>query len=220
MREAGYALDRGEGKRPDESLRESLLERAIWRRWRWNENLAFNEPQGCFVTNQCTHIQTYQMPLQNSNLDKSWGRIDLIGVSPAGTPVVFELKKEEADDTPLRMLVEGLAYAVAVRRAWNEGTLRERWLQHLVPTQNAEEIPTTLLTVPVVGIAPSEFWNKRTATNGPDRVTNAAWLPFSGLCKACNERGFPISFIAFDAQENDEHDFPLIKNVRSLQLPS
>ena len=219
-RSTPYALNRVEVTRPHEKNRELLLEKAIWRQWRWDESRAPTRPQEYFVENHCTHIQTCQMPLQNSRVDESWGRIDLIGVSLERTPVVFELKRETASDTPLRMLVEGLAYAVAVRRAWNEGRLREQWLQHLVPTQNAEEIPVTLLTVPIVGIAPTEFWNRRTGNRGPNRVKEAAWLPFNELCEACKQRGFPITFLKFDAQKNDEQKRPVIENVGPLQLPS
>jgi hypothetical protein len=215
-----YALNRIEGRLPNERNRELLLEKAIWKRWRRENNGSAVEPPECFVENHCTHIQTCQMPLQDRRTDASWGRIDLIGVSLTGTPIVFELKREKAPDTPLRMLVEGLAYAVAVRKAWNQGTLRGQWLQHLVTTQNVEEIPLTLLTVPVVGIAPTDFWSRRTGNSGPNRVKKEAWQSFNKLCEACKERGFPISFLTFDAQKNDEHQLPLIENVCPLQLPS
>ena len=219
-RKASYKLDRGEGKRPTESQRERLLEKAIWRKWRRAAGLAGDHSQECLLTEQCTHIQTYQMPLQDRRSDKSWGKIDLVGVSPTGMPVVLELKKDDAGDTPLRILVEGLAYAVAVRRAWNEGTLREQWLQQMIPTPFANEIPTALLTVPVIGIAPSSFWNQRLGNGGPNRIVkSSAWTPFRKLCEACNDRGFPISFLEFDTLGNDTNGFPLIENVRSVHLP-
>ena len=220
LRTGGYALGRGEHDNPHESERERLIEKAIWKKWRWDQIVAPDGPQEHFVRNRCSHIQTFQMPLQNVRADTSWGKIDIVGVSVAGTPIVFELKQENARDTPLRMLVEGLAYATVVRKAWNEGTLREQWLQHVVPAQQAGDIPVTLLTVPVVGIAPSAFWNRQTGPIGTMcRVRDEAWPPFNKLCDACEERGFPISFLEFDIPGDDEHGLPMIENVRPLLLP-
>lgn len=106
-----YELQRNE--RPDPSVRERLLEKLIWRGWRYQ---AVAEHGQSFLGEVCRFIQTYQMPLQGTRNDARWGKIDLVGATAEALPAVIELKQEGATDTPLRMLAEGLAYGCAPRR--------------------------------------------------------------------------------------------------------
>jgi len=209
----GYKLDRGEKRNPVPQQRERLLEKAIWKRWR-HDHL----PEGAtpFYPHLCHHIQTFQMPLQGQRTDRSWGKIDLVGVTNHGLPIVLELKREKAKDTPLRMLVEGLAYAVALRRAWNEGFLRQEWKKVVTKLSKDWEAPKTLRTVPVFGIAPIEYWNRKFGERGKrtdDKVPEDAWEPFNRLCEACSQRGFPVSFFSFESSGDDETGLPKIENV-------
>jgi hypothetical protein len=154
-RQKTYELNRSERRNP--RLRERLLEKAIWLQWR-AEAVALQGQY--FVPALCRHIQTYQMPLQGHRADKSWGKIDILGVTMNGLPMVLELKKEDAAEPPLRILAEGLAYAVAVRRAWNEGSLQNQWNRDVTPLSRDFANPSPLLEVPVIGIAPTEYWNR------------------------------------------------------------
>lgn len=217
----GYQLDRFERRNPDASQRERLLEKAIWKRWNRN---AVEQYGASFQGASCHHIQTFQLPLQGRWADKSWGKVDLVGVTGSGLPMVLELKQGEAKDTPLRMVVEGLAYAVAVRRAWNEGCLRTEWEQHVTNQSQAFVAPQTLLQVPVIGIAPSDYWKRKIGSKGErsnGKVCESAWEPFTALCEACSSRGFPIRFLQFEVGEPDRTGLPSIENVTSvLGLPS
>lgn len=209
----GYKLDRAERRNPDQQQRERLLEKAIWKRWQYESVSNNNEP---FCPNLCYYIQTFQMPLQGQRTDKSWGKIDLVGVTETGLPVVLELKRESSSETPLRMLVEGLAYAVALRRAWNEGFLRQEWMKVVTNRSNKFVAPETLLNVPVIGIAPNKYWDTKIGlrnTHTKGKVKKEAWKPFNELCVACSKRGFPISFVRFESSENDEDGLPIIENV-------
>ena len=216
-RKQSYKLIRRERKNPQD--RERLLEKAIW--MQWNEAAVKRHGQS-FVVGLCRHIQTYQTPLQGSRSDTSWGKIDLVGVTDAGLPVVLELKREDSNDTPLRMLVEGLAYAVAVRRAWNEGHLRDQWAETITTQSKSFTAPTPLSSVPVIGIAPVEYWKRRVGapgkrTNG--KVKESAWKPFHELCDACSLRGFPIHFLQFATDGDDPSGLPHITKVEQVQLP-
>lgn len=111
-----FRLDRK--KRQDPRLPEERLQDAIWEHWSCQEQFKGNLP---FLAGFCNHIQAYQLPLKGVRADKGWGRIDLVGVSLEGHPIVIELKQERGTDTPLRMLVEAVAYALALRKAWNQG---------------------------------------------------------------------------------------------------
>jgi hypothetical protein len=215
----GYLLDRSERRNPVDSQRERLLEKAIWKEW---NQPAFSQHGKPFIASTCHHIQTFQMPLQGRRTDKSWGKIDLVGVTDCGLPAILELKKEKATDTPLRMVIEGLAYAVAVRWAWNEGCLRKEWMNCVTLPPNSPSIPKTLLDVPVIGIAPTEFWKRKVGVPGKrseNMVSGKAWGPFRELCEACSERGFPISFAQFDAPDIDSTGLPIIQNISSWMIP-
>ncbi len=216
-RKQSYELNRKKGPRPQ--VRERLLEKAIW--WQWRaEAVAEHDRQ--FFPGLCRHIQTFQMPLQGRRADKFWGKLDLVGTTETGLPIVLELKQQRAADTPLRMLIEGLAYAVAVRRAWNEGTLRNQW-NSVVTIQSKQFVaPYPLLQVPIIGIAPTEYWNRCIGKPGKrtkGKVRKDAWAPFHELCDACGIRGFPVKFVQFDVEEPDTNSLPLIKNVRKVNLP-
>src|SRR5690606_13284138 len=112
------------GEKGDPAVRERLIEKLIWKAWSFEAVARHGQP---FLGNVCRFIQTYQMPLQGTRADRGWGKIDLLGSTFQALPAVIELKQEKAKDTPLRMLVEGLAYACAVRKGWNEGKLRTEW---------------------------------------------------------------------------------------------
>lgn len=90
---------------------EARWERAIWSEW--NKNRADD-----FLPGVCSSIMSYQVMLRDANTDKRWGEIHLIGRSSAGAPVVIELKGASSNETPLRGIVEGVAYAIAIRKAW------------------------------------------------------------------------------------------------------
>ena len=156
------------------------------------------------------------MPLQRTRGDKSWGRVDLVGMSNDCLPVVFELKKGASAETPLRMIIEALAYAIAIRKSWNEGNFRDEWIEVV-----GNKVPKTLLEIPVIGIAPTSYWKTKIGepkkrTNG--KVRDAAWKPFSKLCQMISDRGFPVSFWQFET--GDEIDEMIsIDSWSSVDIP-
>ena len=82
-----YELSRGPNWNIDEKEEERLVEQGIWRQFSPSKRCAFLE-------NDCPRVVAYQTPLRNSNKDKKWGMIDLLGASSQGLPVVIELKKK------------------------------------------------------------------------------------------------------------------------------
>jgi hypothetical protein len=130
--------------------------------------------------------------------DKRWGKIDLVGVTSDASPVVIELKREDAKDTLLRMLVEGVAYACAVRKAWNEGGLRAKWSVAMKKHGLHQEQKEILANVPVILLAPSGFWKRAIGSEGSSsngKVQEDAWPPFMRLVQKCDDHGFPIYFL-------------------------
>lgn len=167
-----YELQRNE--RADPSVRERLLEKLIWMGWRFQAVSAHGQP---FLGDMCRFIQTYQMPLQGTRKDARWGKIDLVGATSEALPAVIELKQEDATDTPLRMLAEGLAYGCAVRKAWNEGGLRAEWMAAMRTNGLSQEQPRTLTAVPVILLAPVNSGSARSEFRGHGRAARFGRMP-------------------------------------------
>lgn len=190
-------------QRPDNP--ERALEMAIWHQCVGRVR---------FLPGNCRSIVSYQVPIRETNRDQAGKAIDLLGISNEGGPVVLELKIGKSTETPLRMLVEALSYAVAVRKAWNEkgGALRKQWpatLKKINP--EFQEYDDVLTEVPVIGIAPVQYWKTCFGENGPrGRVEKDAWKAFGVLVRACRKRGFPPYFVQFDEGEKDEDGMPKV----------
>jgi hypothetical protein len=215
----GQSYELGRKERPDPNVRERLLEKAIWKQWCADEVSRRGKP---FLSGVCRCVQTYQMPLQKTRGDRKWGKIDLVGVTDKSCPVVIELKQDRGKDTPLRMLVEGVAYAVAVRRAWNEGRLREQWERDVVGITRSHTVAPTLVEVPVVLLAPEDYWKRCVGTQGKrteGKVREDAWSPFQTLARKCGEHGLPVTFAQFDITDSESGRLPEISNLRRVRLP-
>ncbi len=213
IRSKNIPLDRSSHKskqRPDNP--ERALEMAIWRQWVGRDR---------FLRENCRSIVSYQVPIRETNRDQAGKAIDLLGISNEGGPVVLELKTGNSSETPLRMLVEALSYAVAVRKTWNEkgGALRKQWpatLKKINPEfQGYDDV---LTEVPVIGIAPREYWEKCFGKKGAaGQVKDGAWKAFGDLVRACRERGFPPCFAQFDAGEKDEDGLPKVSGFQLVK---
>src|SRR5215217_1080991 len=75
----------------------------------------FDSCRSEFIPNVCRSVVSYQVMLRDANTDKRWGEVDLLGRFPQGWPVVVELKGASSKEPPLRGIVEGVAYAIALR---------------------------------------------------------------------------------------------------------
>jgi hypothetical protein len=60
-----------------------------------------------------------QVPVYDNNLRDGWDKIDLVGINDQGEPVIVELKTGDASDKPLRVILEGVAYAIALQKVWS-----------------------------------------------------------------------------------------------------
>lgn len=196
---------------------ERQLEQWIWAQWKCHDPSTKGRP---FLDGVCPFIQTYQMPLQGSRRDTGWGKIDLVGATPGLLPVVIELKHGAGRDTPLRMLVEGLAYACAVRKAWNEGGLRAEWLQ-FVDKQRSQQ-PIEIVEVPIILLAPKDYWERAIGKPGKrteGKVPERAWPVLVKLVARCKLHGFPIHFAQFEINDNTGQSALKISDVSVLELP-
>jgi hypothetical protein len=195
-----YRLSRLPPPAIDKSEKERIWERAVYEKWSGNEDASS-------VANCWKRVIAFQVPLFGQASKNSWGYIDLLGYSGSGTPVVIELKKEPAtkqgrtnsSETPLRMVVEAAAYAVALRANWD--TFRDEYRDCLVDRYGVDKkrIPKQLQKIQLVGAAPASFWMDWLPVTGKgcsDPLNGKTWKSFSTLLKKLEQNGFPVSFVS------------------------
>lgn len=139
----------------------------------------------------------FQVPLHERQARDGWGHIDLLALSSEGSPIVVELKKQNAQDTPLRAMVEGLANAVAVQENWAEmsGEIRDMCARRRLGCTVAEAATPVRLVV----LAPRAYWDSWQQNGALGRaVGHAARGEFRRFRGALEERGYPTRLGAFD----------------------
>lgn len=215
LRGQTYDLSRNFNSNLNARLEERRLEGAIYKEWTYQAN---DQNQSYAIPHKCRGFATYQMPLYAARRRGRWGAVDLVGVSHHYLPVVVELKTATSNDNPLRMLVEALAYAIAVREAWNNTKtgLRAAWKSRVPKAAD-----TNLVEVPIICLAPLEYWNRRVGEPGPQtngRVNPEAWLSFQSLVTICSCHGFPVTFAAVNSK-NVDGGSPEVSCIRAIELP-
>ncbi len=171
----------------ERSRDEAKLERSLARQWSAN-----NTENGPFWPGYCLGFVNYQVPLFNRQKSDGWKSIDLVGLSPSRMPQVWELKKRPPADSPFLMVVEAIAYGVALRHAWNRGHFAEAWeAAGLVTPANRP-----LGTIELFGIAPTEYWTdaRRKWLDTPEKRNG-----LSALMTQSERAGFPVKLVQFAA---------------------
>lgn len=199
--------------------RERQLEQSLWRQWRAS---SVKISKGDFLAGVLQGFVSYQVPLRQGEIDKQRAA-DLIGVTPYdGLPVVIELKKENGD-IPLWTLAEAYGYALAIRKNWNEGELREQWKSRvLVPSGIKCDAPIVLKSVPVLLAAPEAYWLQCIGIGGKRQrgeIDRPKWQALNKLIQRITEAGFPVTCVAFDVEYGSKN-VPLIHSPRVRVLPN
>lgn len=201
--------------------RERIWERSIFLKWERND--AYSIP-GCWH-----RTVSFQVPLRSVQTDASWGDVDLLGVAKTGIPVVIELKKDphphnggqtENSESPMRMVLQGVAYAIAIKKSWPH--MREEFATRVtqIVGDPFPPPPDVLTTVPIVAAAPAAFWIDWLPVTGKGRseIMTQDWEDFSKLLNALKSAGFPVSFLSISGDANEPEtlaaqpltNFPLI----------
>ncbi len=168
----------------------------------------------CPVPGAWNRLVAFQVPLFNEQLKKGWGYTDLLGVTEDGLPVVIELKKgakAEADEriggteTPLRMVLEAAAYAIALRKNWDH-RFRKEWIARLIqlklPDYVIQNVPDRLNRVPLVAVAPASFWIELLPVSARGKtVTRETWASFQALLVEFEKTTLPVSFVSLSGNE-------------------
>lgn len=168
---------------------EAVLERCLWD--------ACRQPKGRpFLAGHCRWLQSYQIPLKGKRTDSGWGKIDLLGVSPDGLPVIVELKVEDSSETPLRMILEALTYGIAIRKIWadRKSDFQREWCI------DREGIPSELSRMTLIGVAPRAYYEGKKGRAGALEAVKEAWSEIAGLVHDLDGYGFSFVFAALDAK--------------------
>lgn len=206
-RRQGFRLDRDVKKDIHTSEEERRLESAMMRRW----GTAGMWP----IPDAWIRLVACQVPLFDQQKKDRWGYIDVLGVAKNGLPVVVELKKApdadpdgktRATETPLRMVLEAAAYAIALRKNWNH--FRTAWIARLqeleLPDQVIDQVPSRLSKVPLVAAAPASFWiDWLRVTNKGLTVTVEAWESFHKLLSEFRRAQLPVSFVSISGHDQN-----------------
>lgn len=138
----------------------------------------------------------YQFPLKSRQNDKGIGKIDLLGVIDDEIPCVIELKVDQKGgvkaDTPLRALLEGLAYCAIV-----EANKKEIWGEAQEKFGFKFKVPRPHLMI----LGTAKYW-----TYYFDKSSAGDWWPVMRKLAASFESvGLP--FTSFVSVENAEFNY-------------
>jgi hypothetical protein len=120
---------------------------------RLEERLAmalFNQREIAFENGSVLRILDYQFPLKSKSIDRSVGKIDLLGLSDKGRLAIVELKVADNREDRRVALVEGLIYAAIV-----EANLKE--IAAEVTAMHGYQVETARPAILL--LAPADFWS-------------------------------------------------------------
>jgi hypothetical protein len=141
--------DLSRGERNKEQWMEKHWEEAC--RLQWRDSVAGMGSDLPFY-----RIVSYQVMLRESNANKKWGEIDLIGENDMHMPVVIELKSKPSEYLLLAIL-EVVAYGIAIQKAW--ATPESQFMHDWTKTVGMKDPPSVLSDCPLVVAAPTEYWD-------------------------------------------------------------
>lgn len=195
-REQGFQLKiRVQQERP-KSGEERKLEWDLYQKWGLRKE-SQNAEHNLFQ-----RLIGFQVPLYDNVGRDGWDKIDLVGLDSNGVPVVVELKKEDATDMPLRIIMEGVAYAIALKKVW---PLLSAELAPLLPSALPNmTLGNTPRQFTVCLLAPENNW-KRFDTHFRSPSYPNHWKILDELLRKLDNAGFPVKFgsVARQAETNE-----------------
>jgi len=193
---------------------EKHWEEAIFRKWEENED-------GLDLGVPFRKIVSYQVMLRNTNEDRGWGELDLLGATAENIPVAIELKIKPSEYL-LRAIVEILAYGVAIRKAFSgfdECPLPSQWVSNVGKVDN-------LVDLPLVVMAPASYWEV-IFSNNLNRIGFQTPQPVRQSIKKLLEKmssaNYPLTFVEVNAeQQPDKSVLPAIINavIKDMPIPT
>jgi len=217
-----FRLDRPASEFISDKQEERLWEQQLFLQWGKKKRSPI---QGAWE-----RLIAFQVPLFDQQKKDGWGYIDLVGVTPNGIPAIVELKKNpksspegitKASETPLRMVLEATAYAVAIRENWSN--IKPQFEKRLKLLKIDKTIPDSLVKakIPVVAAAPAAFWiDWFPVTDKGESVKIKEWKAFQILLDQLSKHHYPVKFLSIsgsylapDSLAIQPLQFPLIPST-------
>ena len=186
------------------SEEEAKLERSLIQRWPAlsTQSLLQGRSRG---------FQSYQIPIFANRQAEDWGYVDLIGVSPDVLPQIWEIKRGGSKDSPFHLVLQMIAYGIAIRHLWNRGAFRKEWIR-VQPSSSENEM---IREIQLFGIAPSAYWTE--ARRKWLKTTRQKEL-FRGLTDRIAKAGFPVVFVELSATPIEASPFFEVNSVEEVHL--
>jgi hypothetical protein len=129
----------------------------------------------------------YQLPLKAKQNDAGVGKVDLFAITLSGRACVIELKAARGGDTPLKALLEGLAYAAIIQA--NIASIHKE-VQARYHLEINSDFPAVII------MAPEEYWSRFRANPAAGRWESS--LQDLGY-RIQNGIGVSVSFITLSS---------------------
>ncbi len=217
VRSRPYKLDRSDAVRP---LKTAQRSKDMWQEKHWEEACYHHwakSDTGLADTIPFRLLVSYQVMLRDTNKDKCWGEVDLLGASRDNLPVVVELKSKPSEYL-LRAVAEGVAYAIAIKKAWQQGNLRNEWEERL----HISKCQLELSTVPIAIAAPENCWKEwlvQSDAPKPFQVSMGARTAITDLCSRLKNHGFPVFFVRiYGGGSIDANGLPVVEKADEVML--
>lgn len=196
LRESDFRFDHELNMQMDVGQRERLWEQAIY--VRWNAGIPLTP-----ALNAWERLIGFQVPLraggEQRGQDRGWGEIDALGVYKESL-VLVEIKKEpsvengqtESSETPLKILLQSVAYALAIEKNW--GFVRDQVLA-LSPNLQLSEKPS----IKLIAAVPAAYWLDwlPVTDKGHNQLTSEVWNSFFAVVDMVEKKlGFPLTFVS------------------------
>ena len=196
---------------PSANCLQKNCDAAIFKKWKKDEGGL--DPRVPF-----RKIVSYQVMLRDTNKNRGWGEIDLLGTTAENIPVAIELKIKPSEYL-LRAIVEVLAYGVAIRKAWNgiDGcSLCSQWASVVGKIDS-------LVDLPLAVVAPASYWQV-VLSDSPKRIRFQTPQPVRQSIKKLLEKMFsanyPLTFVEVNSeQQQGKSGLPVIVDAIVKDMP-
>jgi hypothetical protein len=195
---------------------EKHWEEAIFRKWKKaDDDLDSRVP--------FRKVVSYQVMLRETNKNRGWGELDLLGATAENIPVAIELKIYPKEYL-LRAIVEVLAYGVVIRKAWSgiDGCpLRSQWASVVGKIDSLVDLP-----LPLVVVAPANYWKAIFSNNlprTPFQTPQPARQSIKKLLAKMHSVNYPLTLVKVKAEPHpDEGGLPVIIKavVKDMPIPT
>jgi|GEM_PF-905625 len=195
---------------------EKHWEEAIFRKWQKKGNKNSLGPEVPF-----RKVVSFQVMLRETNKNRKWGELDLLGATKENIPVAIELKIKPSEYL-LRAIVEVLAYGVAIRKAWSgiDGCpLPSQWANLVGKIDN-------LVDLPLAVVAPASYWQvilRDSPKKTPFQTPQLARQSIKKLLAKMHSVHYPLTFVQVNAEQQlDKSGLPVIISavVKDMPIPT